>query len=73
LSRDFGTNVAVIVDEAAADGVLRTNCVFRNGSMRRTIAPVGKTGLRPGSRRMYVWPETSKLGAPQNIRLVHTD
>lgn len=70
LSKDFGSNIAVIVDEATADGRLRTNYVFRNGSMQKTIAPVGKIGLPPGGRRMYVWPETSKLSAPRNLRLV---
>jgi len=70
LSKDFGANIAVIVDEATADGRLRTNYVFRNGVMRRTVAPVGNIGLSPGGRRMYVWPETSKLSAPRNLRLV---
>lgn len=73
LSQDFGTNIAVIVDEATADGRFRTNFVFRNGSMRQTIAPVGNIGLPPSGRRMYVWPETSKLSQPKKVRLVQTD
>lgn len=69
LSKDFGADIAVIVDQATADGRLRTNYVFRNGSMRRTVAPVGKIGLPPGGQRMYVWPETSRLTPPANVRV----
>jgi len=70
LSKDFGASIAVIVDEATADGRLRTNYVFRNGVMPLTVAPVRNIGLSPGGRRMYVWPETSKLSAPRDLRLV---
>jgi hypothetical protein len=70
LSRNFGTNIAVIVDEATADGRLRTNYVFRGGLMRRTVAPIVNRALPPGGRRMYVWPETSEVPAPANVRLV---
>jgi hypothetical protein len=70
LSTLFGTNFAVIVDEATADGRMRTNYVFRAGAVRRTIAPVVNKTLAPGGRRLYVWPETSKVAAPSNVRLV---
>jgi hypothetical protein len=70
LSRSLGTNVAVIIDEATTDGRMRTNHVFRAGSAQRTVAPVSNKSLRPGGRRLYVWPETSKVSAPSNIRLV---
>lgn len=70
LSRSLGTNAAVILDEATADGRMRTNHVFRAGSARRTVAPVSNKTLQPGGRRLYVWPETSKMGAPPNLRLV---
>jgi hypothetical protein len=70
LSRNFGTNIAVIVDEATTDGRLRTNYVFRGGLMRRTVAPILNRALPPGGRRMYVWPETSQVAAPANVRLV---
>jgi hypothetical protein len=71
LSTAFGTNFAVIVDEATADGRMRTNHVFRAGAARRTIAPVVNNTLAPGGRRLYVWPETSRMAAPSNVRLVH--
>jgi hypothetical protein len=70
LSRSLGTNVAVILDEVTSDGRMRTNHVFRAGSAQRTVAPVSNKSLRPGGRRLYVWPETSKVSAPSNIRLV---
>ena len=69
LSREFETNIAVIVDEATLDGRLRTNYVFRNGSMRRTVAPIVNNALPPGGRRFYVWPESS-ANPPSNVRLV---
>jgi hypothetical protein len=70
LSREFGTNIAVIVDEATLDGRARTNYVFRGGSMRRTVAPIVNNALPPGGRRLYVWPETSGPRVPANVRLV---
>ena len=70
LSTTFGTNFAVVLDEATADGRTRTNYVFRAGSVRRTIAPVVNNTLAPGGRRLYVWPETSRVPAPSNVRLV---
>jgi hypothetical protein len=70
LSREFGTNIAVIVDEATLDGLVRTNFVYRGGSMRRTVAPIVNNALAPGGRRLYVWPETGKPSAPANVRLV---
>ena len=70
LSREFGTNIAVIVDEATLDGRVRTNYVFRGGSMRRTVAPIVNNALPPGGRRLYVWPETSGPRVPANVRLV---
>jgi hypothetical protein len=70
LSTTIGTNYAVIMDEATADGRMRTNHVFRAGVVRRTVAPVVNQTLPPGGRRLYVWPETSKVPAPTNVRLV---
>ena len=70
LSREFGTNIAVIVDEATLDGRARTNYVFRGGSMRRTVAPIVNNALPPGGRRLYVWPETTGPRVPANVRLV---
>ena len=70
LSAAMGTNFAVIMDEATADGRTRTNHVFRGGSVRRTIAPVVNQALASGGRRLYVWPEASKVPAPTKVRLV---
>ena len=70
LSTSLGTNVAVIFDEATAEGRLRTNYVYRGGTARITVAPIVNHALAPGGRRLYVWPERSPIAPPSNVRLV---
>lgn len=70
LSDQFGSNAVVIVDQATGDGLFRTNWSFRDGQERIIRAPIGKTGLKPGAQRMYVWAETlAKPSEPSGLRV----
>jgi hypothetical protein len=69
LSRELGSKAVVILDHASLEDTIRTNWAFRNGIGQQRTAPVGTTGLRPGAKRMYVWPEVPAPKAPSNVRI----
>ena len=71
LSRQLGSNVVVVLQRASDDGLVRTNWSFRNGEGRMVRTPVGTSGLGPGERRLYIWPDAQPPHAPpENLRVV---
>ena len=69
LSSKLGTNVIVVLEEASHDGQMRTNQTFRNGIVRKIVAPSGQKPLSPGDRRMVVWPDGTRPGVPTQFRI----
>ena len=67
LSRGLGLSAAVILDEAAANGLNRTNSVFRNGELRQAILPLALSGLAAGGKRLSVWPDSGRASAPKTV------
>ena len=69
LSSKLGTNFTVVLEEASLDGQMRTNHTFRNGSVRKLVAPPGQKTLSPGERRLVVWPDSTRPAPPTNFRI----
>jgi hypothetical protein len=69
LSARLGASVAVVLEEASSDGQMRTNQTFRNGVVRKIVAPPGKKPLSPGERRLMVWPDGSRPAPPSQFRI----
>lgn len=69
LSSKLGTNFTVVLEEASLDGQMRTNHTFRNGTVRKIVAPPGKKPLSPGERRLVVWPDGTRPAAPTQFRI----